>query len=124
MPVSVDLRGKLTHTPSVETTGLAGRWFVRRTKRSDPGDVVVIVGAVDVGGYGGPAAEVVVTCAEFGAVPDGWDGAVTSYDLDAFAEEYRELGDAERAALALEQAAESKAATQASAGKDSPWRRS
>ena len=109
---------------------LVGRMFRRREPQGDPGDVVQIVGAVDVGNADvGPIVEVCIASATFGAVPTSppWqpgDGATTSCDGDAFATLYTELTDAERAVLAVESAAESQAATAASAKRESPWSRS
>lgn len=123
MPVSVDVRGGLIVTPSPETQGLAGRTFKRREPRGDAGDVVLVVGVTDVGGSGGPLAELVVTSATFGAVPAGWDAPTITYDMEQFAENYTETNAAELAALALAAAAAGKVATKASEGKDSPWRR-
>lgn len=124
MPVSVDLRGGLTVTPSIETQGLAGRTFRRREPNGDAGDLVVCVGVTDVGGEAGPLAELVITSATFGAVPDGWDAPTITYDTAQFAAAYTETNAAERAAGALAAVAASKVATKASAGKVSPWSRS
>jgi len=124
VPVSVDLRGGLTVTPSAETQGLARRTFRRREPRGDAGDLVVCVGVTDVGGDGGPLAELVITSATFGAVPDGWDAPTITYGMEQFAAAYTETNAAERAAGALAAAAASKVATKASAGKVSPWSRS
>lgn len=123
MPVAVDLRGGLTVTPSIET-GLAGRTFRRREPGGDAGDLVLCVGVTDVGGEAGPLAELVITSATFGAVPDGWDSPTITYDMAQFAEVYTETNAAERAAAALAATAAAKVATKASAGKVSPWARS
>jgi hypothetical protein len=70
----------------------------------------------------GPMVELVVSCANFGSVPAGWDAACTTFDTDAFASEYRELTDAERAYLAAEEAINVKAAAEARPHRESPWR--
>ena len=107
---------------------IVGRMFRRREPQGDPGDVVQIVGAVNVGNADvGPIVEVCIASASFGAVPTSppWqpgDGATTSCDGDAFAAMYTEFTDAERAVLAVEQAAEADEATAASAERESPWR--
>lgn len=109
---------------------LVGRMFRRRKPKGDAGDVVVLTGAVDVGNRDvGPIVEVCIASATFGAVPTSppWqpgDGATTSCDGEAFAAMYTAFTDAERAVLAVEQAAEAEEATTASAGRESPWRRS
>lgn len=104
--------------------------FRRREPLGDPGDVVTLLGAIDVGSvHVGPIIEVVVTSATFGAVPtslpwqDG-DNATITCNGEAFAQLYTEMTDTERSILALEQAAEAHTAKKASTKRDSPWSRS
>jgi hypothetical protein len=118
MPIAVDHIGRLAVTEHPATRGLAGRVFARREQQDDAADLVTVLGATDVGGAAGPEVELVVSCAAFGAVPPGWDAATVTYNLDAFASEYREVSDAERASLALSQAAEAKSAAEASAHRE------
>jgi hypothetical protein len=124
MPVRVDSDGRVTVANAPETRGLAGRVFRRRDPQADAADVVICLGAMDVGGYGSPAAELCVASATFGAVPPDWDSATVTYDLAAFAEDYTEVTDAERGILAAEQAVEAKAASERAETRESPWRRS
>lgn len=124
MPVAVDHVGRLAVTDHPATRGLAGRIFARRATRDDAADLVTVLGATDVGGAAGPEVELVVSSTTFGAVPPGWDAATVTYNLAAFASEYRETSDAEHASLALSQAVEANAAAEASAHRESPWRRS
>lgn len=119
MPVSVDPFGVLKIEPHEATQGLSGRIFKRRAPQGDAGDWVVCLGAVDVGGYGGPCAEIVIASTDFGALPEGWDAATVSYDLGAFAEQYADTNAAERATLALA----AKAAAKPPTKRESPWRR-
>ena len=123
MPV-IERNGRVTVEPHIATQGLAGRVFRRRRPAGDPGDVVIALGAVDVGGYSGPIAELVVASATFGAIPDGWDAATITYGLEAFAEDYIEADDSERALMALDAAAKAQEATKATAKRESPWSRS
>ncbi len=125
MPVVRDDDGLVRVESSPATTGLAGRMFKRREPQADDpaGNVVTVLGAMDVGGSAGPLVELVVASATYGAVPSGWESASVTYDLSAFAEDFTEINGAERAALALEQAAEAKAATDAQEPRESPWRR-
>ncbi len=112
------------------TFTLAGRMFKRRQPLGDAGDTVTLLGAMNVGNATvGPVIEVVLSSATFGAVPSTppWqsgDGSTTTCDGDAFAALYTELDPAERTVLAIEQAAESEAASAKSAERESPWRRS
>jgi len=124
VPIEADHLGRLTVTSHPATAGLSGRIFRRRKPQADDpaGEYVVALGATDVGGSAGPMVELVVASATWGATPSGWEAPSVTYDLDAFAQDYAEATPAERAALALEQAAEAKAV---STGKrQSPWSRS
>ncbi len=125
MPVVRDDDGVVRVESSPATTGLAGRMFKRREPQPDDpaGEVLTVLGAMDVGGSAGPVVELVAASATYGAIPDGWESATVTFDLSAFAESYREITGAERAALALEQLAEAKAATEAQEPRESPWRR-
>lgn len=100
----------------------AGRLFVRREPQDDAGDVVRVCGITPQ--YIGAefiANRLVVEAAEYGAVPDDWDASRVMYDVEDFTADYREANPAEVAALAVEQAADAKAATAASAKRQSPW---
>lgn len=127
MPVSVDHRGKMTYTQSEATRGLQGRHFRRRHPQDDPGDVVVVGGAIDVGNSDvGPIAELCISSANFGELIDG--EAVATIDLDTFAAEYAEMNGADIALLHAEQIAASiegtQAAEEAAARDEIPtWRR-
>jgi hypothetical protein len=123
MPLVVE-GNREVYRPDIATSGLAGRVFRRRTPANDPGDVVICLGAVDVGGHAGPIPEIVIASATFGAIPDGWDAATVSYGIEQFAADYTEANDSERAVLALEQAAAASEADKASAKRESPWSRS
>lgn len=125
MAVYTDERGRLVVTSHPATQGLHGRIYVRREPEQDPGDTVRALGAFQIGDErSGITTEVVVEAVEFGAVPAGqpWNGASsTSFDLAGFAAIYRPAHDAEASLLALASAAESEAATKASAKRTSPW---
>jgi hypothetical protein len=81
-----------------------GRFFVRRERQNDPGDVVRVVGLMPkFAGTEFIGNRVVVESATFGAVPADWDDARVLFPVDDFAEEYTEMNGAERATMAAEQ---------------------
>lgn len=123
MPVVVDSRGCVTVEDHPATRGLAGRIFVRREPVGDPGDAVTVLGVTLVGSID-PHPELVVASTTFAAIPEGWHSAVDSFDLDAFAELYREAAGAEIAILKVDALAASEKATKAAAKRESPWSRS
>ena len=99
-----------------------GKHYVRREPADDCGDVVVLKGvSVEELTGGGERNLLVVASAQFGEVPAGWEEADALFSSEDFVEEYREQNDAERALLAVEAAAEAKAATVANADRISPW---
>jgi hypothetical protein len=126
MPVSVDHKGRMTITTHEATRGLQGRSFRRRDPQGDPGDVVTVGGAIDVGNADvGPIAELCISSVNFGELIDG--EAVATIDVDTFAAEYTELSDADLAVLRADAVAASiedtKKAEAAAAKGDIPtWR--
>lgn len=112
MPVSVDHKGRMTVTTHEATRGLQGRTFRRREPQGDPGDVVVVGGAVDVGNVDvGPVLELCISSVNFGELIDG--EAVATIDKDTFAREYTEMDDAGLALIRAEQVTASIQDTQA-----------
>lgn len=126
--IHVDHLGKQTITQPEEIRGLAGRYFARREPVGDAGDLVVAMGLINVGSVGsGAVVELVISSAEFAAIPEGWESPTTSYDFEAFADEYREVDAATIKTMALEQSIAAKAATEAlekDKQRESPWSRS
>jgi hypothetical protein len=123
MPVVVDSHRRVTVEPHEATRGLTGRIFARRDPQRDPGDTVTVLGVTLVGSVD-PRPELVVACTTFGAIPAGWDAASESFDLDSFAEQYRDITGAETAALKVDALAAAEEATEAAAERESPWSRS
>lgn len=126
MPVTTDELGRLVLTDHPATRGLAGRVFARREAKDDAADLIRVLGTTVVGSVHDQRPALVVECFEFGAVPDDWSAAIETFELDGFADEHREVNEAELAALAAESALASKQATKASESSKriSPWRRS
>ena len=103
---------------------IIGRTWRRREPQGDPADIVISVGTIDYGNADiGPVPELIVTCREFGAIPDGWDSATESYPFEDFAREYTEASDQAVAVLAVEDALKAKEADERVAAEDrlSPW---
>jgi len=103
---------------------LIGRRFVRREPAGDdPGNIVVLKGVLSEAQAGGGQRDLlIVSAAEFGAVPAAWEEADALFTTDELAEEYRPETAAEAALAALSAAA--KAATDAATtaeGRISPW---
>lgn len=126
MPVFTDERGRLVVETSPATLGLQGKLYARREPVDGcPANTVRALGAFAVGDERtGVESELVVETTTHGAIPEGdeWAGASsTTFNVVEFARLYRPLNDAEASLLALESAAESEAATKASAKRTSPW---
>jgi hypothetical protein len=105
-------------------------YWRRREPQGDAADHIIVTGATRqplVPGYEDLGDFLTVTCAEFGAIPDGWAAAVELMVFDDLKNEYTLLSDKDRAALAKKQAtAAANDTTRRDAYGDdgSPWSRS
>lgn len=113
MAIYQDEQGRILHRATVETQGLAGRFFVRREPVGDDSDTVTILGGSTGGTNDFPETVLVVTCARFGAIPDGWDSAIVTADLEEFVASYTEMSPEARGRFQAEQFAESVRITRA-----------
>lgn len=113
MAIYQDEQGRILHRPSVETQGLAGRFFVRREPIGDDSDTVTILGGSSGGTNDFPENLLVVTCARFGAIPEGWNSAVVTADLEEFVANYTEMSPEALEKFNAEQHAESVRVTKA-----------
>lgn len=101
--------------PSEKAIDAVLGWYAAVDPAGSAADHVVVTGVSfdkTIDGQQFPA--LIVTCAEFGAIPEGWESSVETFDDPAaFFAAYRPMSDAERSVLALEAAAAAKEATKA-----------
>lgn len=123
MIVTGDNGSQLVYVP--ESSDLLNRWWSRNTPKGDAADVVTTVGMDTIH----PSREVtiavlLVQCAEYGAIPEGWESATETFEGEEFLTEYRPLDSAEQAvhAAGLYLASKELDAKNAKAKTISPWR--
>jgi hypothetical protein len=113
--IRTDATGTLLEV--VETSHpIIGRWFARREPQGDAGDLVRVVGFDQGRGSLEPGTDIeaglIVTAAEFGSIPGGWESVNQPFGIDEFRDEYAlapEPSPAEAALVALEATHESAA---------------
>lgn len=112
MAIFTDEFGRNLYRRTPETDGLSGRFFKRREPVGDASDTITVLGASTFGTIDEPEHRLIVSCAAFGAIPEGWDSAIVTAPLDGFAATYTEMTADERDALAAAEARASARATQ------------